>query len=175
MSAIISACGLFRYRLERQIQDAGIVVALLGVNPSTADATVDDATIRKDIGFGMRNGWRRIIKGNPFAFRATDVRALGNAVDPIGPENNAHLRQILADADLIVPCWGSRRKLPRLLRYRLIQVARMVAECGKPVRIFGLTKGADPLHPLMLGYSTQLVEWQTIERVRATTGDSSDG
>jgi hypothetical protein len=71
MSAIISSCEQFRWRLEREIQVSGIVVALIGVNPSTADATVNDATIRKDMGFGRRLGWGKIIKGNVFAYRAT--------------------------------------------------------------------------------------------------------
>lgn len=52
MSAIISECGLYRVRLERDLGRAGPAVAILGVNPSTADATANDATIRKDIGFG---------------------------------------------------------------------------------------------------------------------------
>jgi hypothetical protein len=33
---------------------------------------------------------------------------------------------------------------------------------GKPVKIFGLTKGGDPLHPLFLGYETPLVPWRNI-------------
>ncbi len=160
MSAVISPCGLFRYRLEREIQLSGIVVALFGVNPSTADATKDDATIRKDIGFGLRNGWRRIIKGNLFAYRATDVRELSRAADPFGPENLDHVARIIQDADLLVPCWGSRDKLPSRFRYEYMEdFAGLLYASGKPVRCFGITKSGDPMHPLMLGYDTPLREW----------------
>src|SRR5690242_17608554 len=64
--------GLFRYRLDRHVQDDGIVAALCGVNPSTAGAEANDQTIRKDLGFARIHGWRQIIKVNKFAFRATD-------------------------------------------------------------------------------------------------------
>jgi len=45
--AIISPCGQFRYRLERDTSTCGGITAVIMVNPSTADATQDDATIRK--------------------------------------------------------------------------------------------------------------------------------
>lgn len=160
MSAIISECALFRYRLEREIAETGIVLAYLGVNPSKADALIEDQTTMKWRGFGVRNGARRYIAGNPFAFRATDVTELSSAADPIGPENDRHLREIMRDADILVPCWGSRAKLPRHLRPRLDAVLGLLRDSGKPIKIFGLTASGDPAHPLMLGYSTPLVDWQ---------------
>lgn len=159
MSAIFSPCGLFRYRLDRQVQLAGHVFAFFGVNPSTAGAEIEDQTTMKWRGFAQRNGARVYIAGNPFAFRATDVRALAAADDPVGPENDAYLRQIIRDADILVPCWGNRAKLPPALRPNLDALADLLRGSGKPVKVFGLTRGGDPLHPLMLGYRTQLVPW----------------
>lgn len=166
MSAIISACGQFRTRLERDVQMGGIVVALFGVNPSTADASKNDATIRKDIGFAKVNGWRRIIKGNVFSYRATDVRALRTAPDPVGPDNAEHLRQIIADADMLVPCWGSRAKVPRELHRHIDALRDLLLASGKPVMAFGFAASGDPLHPLMLPYDTRLVRF---------TGKASNG
>ncbi len=80
---------------------------IFGVNGSTATATEDDHTVRKWIGFTKVNGGRRFIVGNAFAFRATDVRELATAVDPVGPENEIHLERIIRDADVLVPCWGA--------------------------------------------------------------------
>lgn len=159
MSAVLSPCGLYRHRLDRDVQMDGIVVALCGVNPSTADATINDATIRKDMGFARVNGWRRIIKFNVFGFRATDVTALAKAADPYGPENDRHVHEIIAEADLIVPCWGSRNKLPKHLRPAMDRMRDLLLTAGKPVLVFGLAKSGDPLHPLMLGYDTKLVPW----------------
>ena len=163
MSATISECGRFRYTLSRSL---GIltahtpkVVAFIGVNPSTADADTDDATVRKWRGFATRWGCDSFVVGNLFAYRATDVRELAKAGDPVGHENNEHLRAVLDGVDFVVPCWGSRNKLPPSLRERIDDVRRMLRACASPVRVFGLTASGDPKHPLMLGYSTELQDW----------------
>ena len=157
MSAILSDCGAFRYRLARRVCETGPVYAFFGVNPSTADANLDDATVRKWRGFVTRWGGSRFIVGNVFAFRATDVRGLAHASDPIGRVNNDHLKAIMDDADILVPCWGNRTKAPPMLRSSFHWLLQQLHASGKPVMAFGMTKGGDPLHPLMLGYSTQLV------------------
>ncbi|KVN25592.1 hypothetical protein WJ63_15795 [Burkholderia pyrrocinia] len=159
MSAIISPCCGYRYRLERDVATTGIVVAFFGVNPSRADASVRDQTDLKWTGFAARWGARKYIAGNPFAFRSPNVRDLVAVVDPIGPANDEHLARIIADADLLVPCWGDRYKLPSSLRQRLDVVADMLRASGKPLKVFGLTAKGDPKHPLMLAYDTPLIDW----------------
>ncbi|MBR7972903.1 DUF1643 domain-containing protein [Burkholderia vietnamiensis] len=159
MSAIISSCCGYRYRLEREVAPTGIVVAFFGVNPSRADASVRDQTDLKWTGFAHRWGARKYIAGNPFAWRSPNVRDLVAVVDPVGPENDAHLARIITDADLLVPCWGDRGKLPKCMRPRLDVVADMLRAAGKPVKVFGLTAKGDPKHPLMLAYDTPLIEW----------------
>ncbi|WP_109477653.1 DUF1643 domain-containing protein [Paraburkholderia sp. C35] len=159
MTAIISECGTYRYRLERELQLVGIVVAFFGVNPSWADSVIPDQTDMKWRGFGKLLGARKYIAGNPFAFRAREVRDLAKALDPIGPFNDMHLGQIIGDADLLVPCWGDRAKLPAALRPHLDVLARRIHGSGKPVKVFGFTKSGDPKHPLMLGYDTELMPW----------------
>lgn len=156
--AVLSECGRYRYRLHRDVAATGLVYAFIGVNPSTADAELDDATVRKWRGFVQRWGGSRFIVGNVFAFRATDVKALAHAVDPTGAENAAYLRRIAQEADVLVPCWGDRTKLPLRLRASLDQTMDRLRGYGKPVKVFGRTKGGDPLHPLMLGYVTALVD-----------------
>jgi hypothetical protein len=156
MSAVISECGLYRYRLDRTVRIEGPVAAFFGVNPSTATAFVSDATIRKEIGFSAVHGWRRLIKGNVFAFRATDVGELATAVDPMGPENQRYIREIAAEADIIIPCWGRRSKIPKHMRHHLDETLELLLSAGKPVMTFGYTKCGEPLHPLMLPYSTVL-------------------
>jgi hypothetical protein len=140
MSAVLSECGHYRYRLDRCLgMFDGPVYAFFGINPSTADASLDDATVRKWKGFVSRWGGSRFIVGNVFAYRATDVRELAKVAAPIGPLNDRYINDICEEADIMVPCWGDR---------------------GKPVMTFGLSKGGDPMHPLMLGYDTPLVEWR---------------
>lgn len=159
-SAILSPCGAFRYRLERELGRDGPAVAILSVNPSTADATVNDQTIRKDMGFGERLGWGRLIKGNKFALRSTDVRGLRSAHDPIGPENDAHLEQIMRDADLHIVAWGPLTKLPPDLRRRWRTVVAIADRVGCRLMCWGTAQDGHPRHPLMLAYSTPLTEWE---------------
>jgi len=100
VSAILSACGLYRYRLERSFAAPADwpTYAFFGVNGSTADATRDDHTVRKWIGFCRTFKAKRFVVGNAFAFRATDVRELALAADPIGPANDRYLAEIIAEA-----------------------------------------------------------------------------
>lgn len=159
MSAVISNCGVYRYRLERELQQDGPVFAYFGVNGSTATATVDDHTVRKWIGFTQRNGGSRLIVGNAFGYRATDVGQLSIVDDPVGPDNDRHLMEIIAAADILVPCWGRRDKLASPLHWRLDALRDQLFASGKPVKVWGWTKSGDPLHPLTLGYDMPLVAW----------------
>ncbi len=110
-------------------------------------------------GFTVRNGGRRYIAINPFGYTATDVRELAGAADPVGPLNDFYVSQALAEADLIVPCWGNRAKVPDRLRHHFDAMLRKMRATGKPIKTFGFTKSGDPKHPLMLGYDTPLVDW----------------
>lgn len=156
MSAIISPCGKYRYRLERQIGMEGPVYAFFGVNPSTADAYIDDATVRKWIGFCKRWGASRFIVGNVFAYRSTDVKALANVADAFGGDIGDHTTNIISEADILVPCWGNTGKVPPSLQFAFDVLMDALVSSGKPVRCFGLTKAGDPAHPLFLGYDTPL-------------------
>ena len=157
MGAIISACGAYRYRLERDTIGHG-ATAIIMVNPSTADAQQDDATIRKLRGFGDRNQWGRIIVGNLFAYRATDVRALGRALDPIGPDNDHHLLRIAAEVDRVIFAWGPVAKQPRALRQRWERVADIFSHL-RPAGIGQPAKCGHPRHPLMLAYAEPIRAW----------------
>lgn len=156
MSAIISPCGQYRYRLERTVAMEGPVYAFFGINPSTADASLDDATVRKWIGFVKRWGGSRFIVGNVFAFRSTDVKALATVEDAFGDDIGEHTADIIEAADILVPCWGDQGKVPPQLRFAFDVLLEALTCSGKPVMHFGLTKGGDPKHPLMLGYDTPL-------------------
>ncbi len=161
MSAILSPCGLYRYRLERTVAMEGPVYAFFGINPSTADAMADDATVRKWIGFAKRWGASRFVVGNVWPLRATDVRLLSTATRwlDIGRENQRHILAMAAEADVLVPCWGDRAKVPKVMHNELDELLGLLTRTGKPVMHFGLTKGGDPKHPLMLGYDTPLTLW----------------
>lgn len=159
MSAIISDCGYYRYRLERHGSD-GPLVGVVMVNPSTADATEDDPTIRKLKGFAERNGWGGFVVGNLFAFRTKDVKIMAKAADPVGPDNDLHLQDLFEEVDLILVAWGRLSKLPVGLRTRWAEVADMIHRSEKPVFQIGVpVEAGQPRHPLMPGYDTPILPW----------------
>lgn len=159
MSAIFSDCELYRWRLERDLGRPGKTIAFIGVNPSTADATINDQTIRKDIGFAGIHGGGRLIKGNLFGFRSTDINGLRHIDDPVGADNDVHLQQIMADADLVIAAWGAKAKLPASLRRRWIEVADLARRGGHRLMCLGTTKDGQPNHTMTLAYETPLVAW----------------
>lgn len=172
MTAIISSCGFYRFRLDRGPFDLPLIapiqalhgksVAFFGINPSTANAEIDDATVRKWTGFCKRWGASRFMVGNVWPLRSTDVRFLATAPRwlDIGNENRRQILRMAAEADILVPCWGDRAKVPRVMHNEIDELLSLLLGTGKPVLHLGLTKGGDPKHPLMLGYSTPLQPWQ---------------
>lgn len=177
LAAVISEDRLYRYSLHRWLHNhpdfkepdawADRQVLFIGVNPSTADAFDDDATIRKMSGFAARWGFRRMAVGNLFAYRSTDVRGLGRhyLAAHVTPDDRFNqretelreLRRLIRSASLIVPCWGgTKTKLPPALQDRALDVLYLLRNSGKPLRHLGMTKHNEPKHPLMLPYSTEL-------------------
>lgn len=68
--AVLSEDGVYRYRLTREWGenlDACKRVCFVMLNPSTADASKDDPTIRKCIGFATRLGFDALEVVNLFA------------------------------------------------------------------------------------------------------------
>lgn len=144
-SAVISDCGLYRYRLGRR-WGQGTTMLFVMLNPSTADGTEDDPTIRRCIGFAKREGHAALDVVNLFAFRATDPRELTHAVDPVGPGNDAAIADAVQGAAVVVAAWGAT--VPRARSARPAEVLRLLSAC--PVMALGLTATGAPRHPLYL-------------------------
>ncbi len=154
MSAILSTCNTYRYRLDRNIQEYGKTIAFFGINPSTADALEDDATVRKWRGFTQQMNGKKFIVGNVFSFRSAYVTDLKSTYPLHGDEHFQHLYKIIDEADILIPCWGSRWKLNKQLHIFIDQLLEILLASNKPVMTLGLTKSKDPKHVLMLPYST---------------------
>lgn len=163
-TAILSEDGVYRYLLTRQFSQLlgesltpPKNVLFIGVNPSTADALNDDPTVRKWTGFTSQWGFDSFSVVNLFAHRSTDVKALERTPDPIGPDNDANIIAEIERADLIVPCWGARGKLPKSLWFRIEDVLAMIGD--RPMKCLGTTLSGDPVHPLFISYTTPLTDY----------------
>lgn len=153
-AATISDCGAYRYRLSRTWAVQHATMAFVMLNPSTADADVDDPTIRKCIGFATRSGYGGIEVVNLYAYRATDPKNLRAAGYPVGPDNDEHTEAVCRQATTVVCAWGVNAEGLS----RPAEVLRMLKGWGIKPRALRINQRGTPLHPLMLPYSCQLVE-----------------
>lgn len=152
-SAVLSKCGLYRYRLDRRWAD-GKSCGFIMLNPSTADADQDDPTIRRCIGFAKREGCGALMVGNLFAFRATDPTAMADADDPTGPENLHFLLNLAERVDgPLIAAWGSHWMAAD-------HVSHWVCDTfGPRLMCLGKTKFGSPRHPLYVRADAPLVPY----------------
>lgn len=150
--AEISPCGTYRYRLWRVLPDGDGTVLFVMLNPSIADALVDDPTIRRCIGFAKAWGYKRLEVANLFALRATDPAHLAQATDPIGPANDFWLAHVTALAHRTIAAWGAHS----FARDRAGQVADLLTGA----RCLGVTADGHPRHPLYIPAATEPVDWR---------------
>jgi hypothetical protein len=152
-AARISDCGRYRYGLIRRWSEAPALLVVM-LNPSTADAELDDPTIRRCLGFARRDGYGAIIVLNLYAYRATDPKALLTCDDPVGPKNDGYLFRHLWAAKLqqrpVLAAWGVHGATGR--------VAEVLALApGVDWRCLGTTKAGSPRHPLYVRGDQALV------------------
>lgn len=149
--ATLSACRTYRYDLWREwIGGAGYAM-FVGLNPSTADETLDDPTIRRCIGFAKVWGFAGLCMTNLFAFRATQPKDMLAAADPIGPDNDDALRGAAKGAGIVVAAWGGQGGFMGRDR----QVRAMLPD----LHYLRLTKDGHPGHPLYLPASLRPQPW----------------
>jgi hypothetical protein len=147
VTAVFSRCRRYRYELRRTIagEARGLVVFVM-LNPSTADATRDDPTIRRCIGFARAWGYRELAVGNLFALRETHPAAMKRARDPVGPHNDRHLARLAAAADLVVCAWGNHGGHLA----RATAVLALLRNAGPAPHALRVTRLGQPAHPLRL-------------------------
>jgi len=151
-SAVISPCGQFRYSLTRKWGDGKTLVFIM-LNPSTADADVDDPTIRKCIGFARRMLFTGIQVVNLYAYRSrfpADIQSIGW---PQGEANNDYVREAINNAKLedgmVILAWGANARHHEHAERMLNNIKLS----GVRYRALRLLADGTPAHPLMLPYS----------------------
>lgn len=153
---------LYRYTLTRDFTSLPLTAArrycmFIGLNPSTADESKNDPTIRRCIDFAQRWGYDSLIMTNLFAFRATKPGVMKAQAEPVGKHNNLWLVRCARVSDLIVVAWGRHGKhngrdadvwdlLTRQHSFKLMH--------------FGRNENGTPMHPLMLPKTSTLEPFQ---------------
>ena len=149
--ADISPCGRYRYTLWCSWGPGAAWVNWCCLNPSKADANVNDPSFTRMVNFTKAWGYDGLIVTNLFAFRATDPRDMRAADDPVGRGNDEALRNASLDAALTVAGWGAHGTyLGRDAKVRAMLPG---------LHYLRLTKDGHPGHPLYLPASLRPVAW----------------
>ena len=159
--AWFSECDQYRYLLWRElhgslnlfpmdtkdrdctIQTGGSVLFIM-LNPSTADATQNDPTIRRCIDYGTRWGFSQLLVANIFGWRSTDPTVLEDLEDPVGPANDKIIKLAATTADRVICAWGN----DGVLNHRGSAVLDMIREAGVTPHCLNQNQGGQPVHPL---------------------------
>lgn len=145
--------GDYRYSLERWWGSADEPITFVMLNPSTADATADDPTVRKCMGFAGRWGFTGLIIVNLFAYRTTDPLKLPSTKETaVGPRNNEAILAAASQSTKVVCAWG--------IKGRLFRRDQEVIDLLRPrhdLFSLGSNKDGNPPHPLYLPYNTALL------------------
>lgn len=162
-SAEISECGRYRWWLRRSWQlwtkqgehvPGKGVCCFVMLNPSTADGTQDDPTIRRCIGFARSWGYNVLSVRNLFAYRATDPRELLNGQGVTGGHRGDMELLAACTADLLIAAWGSGVPFGRDTE-ALYMFSKHFS--GKQIHCLGTTKHGHPRHPLYVKASAEPV------------------
>lgn len=151
--AVFSDCRTWRYALWREWDEIASQMVVIGLNPSTADETEDDPTIRRCLGFARREGLGKLVMLNLYAFRATKPADMLAAVDPIGPQNDAVLRSYASDprTDVVLAAWGNHGAPERVAE---------VASMFPLLQCLGRNANGSPKHPLYLRSDATLAHYR---------------
>lgn len=153
-TATFSPCGKYRYDLTRTWGDEPPII-WIGLNPSTADATVDDATMRRVTAFSKREGAGGFVMLNLFALRSTDPAGLLSEADPCGPNNLVTVRRHISTAQTVIAAWGAHKTVSRsMVRLHLADDMR---QAGRTLWCLGKTSDGRPRHPLYVKGDAPLV------------------
>lgn len=165
MTAELSACGMYRWLLTRTWDPKLPVLIFIMLNPSTADAAINDATIRVCMGRTQRMGYGGIVVMNLFAYRTTHPSHLAGVIERIGQDNDVWLRKTAQYAErgaMIIAAWGDGglmigRKEPRWRDVTEI----LCGELKLTLHCLGMTQIGQPRHPLRIAYALRPTEWMT--------------
>jgi hypothetical protein len=145
--AVLSDCGTYRYRLTRRWDDKLPALGWVMLNPSTADASKNDPTIRRCIGFAKRWRYGGIVVRNLYALRATNPDLVFTNPAPVGPLNGDELALAAFSEPVTMLAWGARAPISRAKHVAKLLWLRSQIH-GTRLAVLGWTKDKSPGHPL---------------------------
>jgi hypothetical protein len=144
--AIIDESEKYRYVLERRWgTTSDNVINFVLLNPSTADASQDDPTVKACIQFAKNLGFNGLLITNLFAFRATDPIKMKSCKYPHGSKNDRYIEDAAKKSKMIIVAWGNHGTHCD----RDKEVIKLLSPI-KNLFCLGITASGNPKHPLYI-------------------------
>ncbi|HIK19219.1 MAG TPA: DUF1643 domain-containing protein [Leptolyngbyaceae cyanobacterium M33_DOE_097] len=147
--AVFDPTGTYRYTLWRKWDETQPSVGFIMLNPSRADAELDDPTIRRCVSLAKQWGYGAIAVGNLFAYCTAFPQELKKAKKPIGKENDRYLVELCQQVNTLILAWGNAGSL--MARDRAVL---KIVQPYTTAFCLGKTKVGHPRHPLYLPKTT---------------------
>ena len=176
-SATLSDNRSYRYELFRKDllcrrhPDFGRTLMFIMLNPSTADESTDDATIRRCVIYAIDWGYNNLVVCNLSPYRATnprDLMAVGPEPTEVWGRNLVVVTNNALKADTVVAAWGINGNEEN----RAARMTSALTANGVDFWCLGLSKHDCPYHPLMRPKDAVLVPYRafTDSKKRPTCG-----
>lgn len=149
--AEFSSCGKYRYVLWRIWDDSKPKVMFIGLNPSTANQTTNDPTIRRVCQIARHNGFGGVYMCNCFAFVSPDPRML--IVEDPGLENYKTLISVAKGCAGVVFAWGNFKAVTEN------KMDVMLMNMFPNAKALAINKNGSPKHPLYCRVNTQFIKF----------------
>jgi hypothetical protein len=105
--AKFSDCGKYRFFLQRMWDESLPSIMFIGLNPSTANESTDDPTIRRVKGFAKEWGFGGVYMVNLFGIVSSDPSIIIQSPEPVGKDNNRWIKAIAKRVQTVVFAWGA--------------------------------------------------------------------
>lgn len=145
----------YRYTLFRNYLVGEGTCLFIMLNPSTADVSHDDPTVRRCQGFARKWGYGRLEVVNLFAARATDPSEMKKMDNPIGIDNDAAIVDAVQDAALVICAWGNHGTHLKRDAY----VMDLIRQHCQP-KCLGKNSTGTPKHPLYVAGDTEPIPYE---------------
>ena len=137
--------GNYRYLLWREWSSSRPTISFIMLNPSRADAEINDPTITRCINFAKSWGYGRLEVVNLFAYRTPHPSLLKQVAEPIGKDNDRYILESVARSDRVILAWGNHGSWQKQDIYTLKLLKNYTN-----LYSLGITKQGCPCHPLYL-------------------------
>ncbi|MFA5490202.1 MAG: DUF1643 domain-containing protein [Candidimonas sp.] len=150
--AILSDDHKHRFWLSRQWATGPLVIFVMH-NPSTADADIDDPTIRRCIAFAEQWGYGGLGVVNRFSIRSSNPDDLWKTAYPNHQINDKILNHVVEKCESIVAAWGKHGKNAyqrSVISERDNFIFNLCHRYKRNISYIEVTKEGIPRHPLYL-------------------------